>query len=868
MRYIFLFFIMFIFTASSFAGTVKGYVADDNGEPLPYTTIFVQETGNGTVANENAYFELNLKPGIYHLVFQYIGYKSLVKKVVVDNTDIEIEVKLQPEAMVLREIAVTAGKEDPAYAIMRRAIAKAGYHLNQLDSFSAKVYIKGAGQVKDIPFLFRKKLEKEGLDTSRVFITESVNEIVFKRPDTFSERVISIRSSGDDNNTNPNSYIFTSFYKPQIAKTISPLSPKAFAYYRFSYEGTFKDRGYEVSKIKVTPRSRGDNVFEGYLQIVEDLWSIHSFDLKGTKLGFIFKVNQIYAPIEERIWMLTTAKVVFEGSVFGFDFEYNYLASISDYKLFVNPELDYSFEVVDEKTEPEKAKELQELEKDDALEKLEEIAATKEVTRKQLKQLVKEYEKIEKEMQEEPEVVSRHYFKVDSNAYKMDSEYWTSIRPIPLTEKENEGYIQVDSIAEVEKARAEGDTLKVSKKKKGFQPHDLLFGDRYKIGDKAYLSIKNILLNAEFNTVEGLVGQYELSFSKTFENINFLRITPVVRYGFSREELNGKLVMQYGFGPHQKRSNLFLSGGKFIEQFNQDKPIHPVVNSLMTLLLERNYMKIYEQDFISAAYTKKIDQKADIKISSIWSERHELFNNSDYRLVNHDEVSNFLPNAPQSLELADTGFPAHEALTFEFKGQYQPWLKYRVRNNRKVKIDSSSPTFVLTYRTAKPLGSTDVDYDLLELGVRHSFFWGVRGKIDMKLSAGKFLRSRNMYFMDYKHFTGNQTPVVTTDPVGSFRLLDYYAFSTNNQYLTGHLHYQFRKFLLTQFFEFRMMGIRENILFNYLAAPTANDYMEVGYSIDYILRIFRLEAVTSFRNGQYQDFGFRLGIATSLDDLF
>jgi hypothetical protein len=60
------------------------------------------------------------------------------------------------------------------------------------------------------------------------------------------------------------------------------------------------------------------------------------------------------------------------------------------------------------------------------------------------------------------------------------------------------------------------------------------------------------------------------------------------------------------------------------------------------------------------------------------------------------------------------------------------------------------------------------------------------------------------------------------------------------------------------------MGIRENIFVNYLATPSSRNYAELGYSIDGILRIFRLEAAASFSSGQYQDYGFRLGIATNI----
>ncbi|HRW98818.1 MAG TPA: DUF5686 family protein, partial [Cyclobacteriaceae bacterium] len=130
---------------------------------------------------------------------------------------------------------------------------------------------------------------------------------------------------------------------------------------------------------------------------------------------------------------------------------------------------------------------------------------------------------------------------------------------------------------------------------------------------------------------------------------------------------------------------------------------------------------------------------------------------------------------------------------------------------------------------------------------------------------GKFVNNRKMYFMDYAHFLGNQTPIITTDPVGSFRLLDYYIYSTRDKYFTANIHYHFRKFLVTQIPIIRLTGITENVFVNYLATPLSADYTEIGYSLDGILRIFRLECAVSFSNGTYQDYGFRIGVATSVN---
>jgi hypothetical protein len=158
---------------------------------------------------------------------------------------------------------------------------------------------------------------------------------------------------------------------------------------------------------------------------------------------------------------------------------------------------------------------------------------------------------------------------------------------------------------------------------------------------------------------------------------------------------------------------------------------------------------------------------------------------------------------------------------------------------------------------------SQVKFDKIEVGVKHRIKIGVRGNADFYLRAGMLLNDDKMYFMDYKHFLGNRTPFITNDPVGSFRLLDYYRYSTSDKYFSANFHYQFRKFLVTNIPLVRLAGIRENVFVNYLATPTSKNYTEVGYSIDGILRILRLEAAAAFQDGKYLNYGFRIGITSN-----
>ena len=141
-----------LFTGSLWAGGVKGTIKDQNGQPLAFATIFVKETGSGAIANEKGDYEVPLKPGDYTLIFQFLGYKTLSKKVAIGQSYKELDVVMEEQSVELKTVEIVDGREDPAYTIMRKAIAKASFHRQQLDSYTAKVYMKGSGRLKNSPF--------------------------------------------------------------------------------------------------------------------------------------------------------------------------------------------------------------------------------------------------------------------------------------------------------------------------------------------------------------------------------------------------------------------------------------------------------------------------------------------------------------------------------------------------------------------------------------------------------------------------------------------------------------------------------------------------------------------------------------------
>lgn len=844
----------------TFAQGIKGHIYDQNKEVLPYATIYVRSIESGATTNLEGYYEVRLSPGRYDIVFQYMGYESVIKVVEVKDVLSQLDIVLKPQAIMLKDVVIKASKEDPAFTIMRKTIAKAKYHTNQLDAYSAQVYIKGSGRLIDSPFFLRKVIAKEGIDSTSAFAEESVIEVKYTRPNQYEERAISIRTSGESNNTSPTSYINGSFYEPKIVDAISPLSPRAFAYYKFIYKGTFVDRGYTVSKIRVIPRSKGDDVFEGDLLIIEDQWSIHSLDLKTTKFGIGLRISQIYEPIENKVWMPVSHKFDIEGTFLGFDFEYDYLATVSNYDITLNPDLDTEFEVIDDKVDKELARKIDEdnkkIKQTDLVEKLQ---SGKEMTRKDLRKLMREYEKIEMEEGPNVDVIGIRKTIVDSTAYNNDSTYWAKIRPVPLSKYEIKGYHKLDSM-EVENSKAaEGDTTKAGRRD-GFHFADLLFGNTYKIADKTHLRLKSSLLTLGFNTVEGVNFQYGLQLTKTFENKQWLSIEPTVRYSFAREKLIGDVEAKWKWSDN---TSWTFAGGKSISQYNANNPIHPIINSLSTLFYERNYMKIYERDYLSVKIDQKISDKLKFSVNTTWSERHQLYNNSSYTIRDLDG-RDYTPNPPANDELLNTQFVTHQATTADLSIQYIPKVRYRIENDDKKIVRGESPTIVLNFKNGLAVGGSDVKYSLLDLGVKQSFKIGAKGRLSYNINGGMFLNNDKMSIVDYRHFMGNRIFIQTTDPVKRYRLLDYYQSSTADHYLSSFIHYDFRKLFLTRLPFIQKKGLKEALFVNYLGTNTSENYTEVGYSINNIYRFFRIEGVTSFRNGKYYDWGIRIGISTNL----
>jgi len=462
---------------------------------------------------------------------------------------------------------------------------------------------------------------------------------------------------------------------------------------------------------------------------------------------------------------------------------------------------------------------------------------------------------------------------VDSLAKKRDLAYWDSIRPVPLSLKEIEGYKRDDSLAIIEAAKkSEVDSI-AKKARTQFKPQDLLLGGEYSFGKGITVGFPENLTKFSFNTVEGWKVGMGFFYRKAQEiklpdSVNRIRkvfrIDPELRYGFSSERFYGKVTVRKSIVKPSSGSNWSLSAGRFAYQFNPENPIQEQVNAAYSLYAKRNYLKLYEQDFVQASWGQRKSPALTYQLSFLWADRRVLENVTDFSFSKNTD-RNYSSNRPFNVEADDIAFSNHQIAKFQATLNWRPGLTYSIRNGRKIPNFDRAPLVSFTYQKALPQLSTSAlaaDFDHLQASIKHAFSFGVSGKLDFNVTAGTFLNNRQVFFQDYSHFGGNRTLFSSMEAASNYRVMDYYRYSTTGSYVSSIAHYQFRKFIFTQLPMLRFSGVRENIFINYLKTPHSPHYTEIGYSLDNLFRFFRVELAAGFENGQFLRARPLFGVAT------
>lgn len=826
--------LILLFTAISytaFAGRLTGNVSDEKGNALPYASVFVKGTTRGTTANNQGNYFLELDPGTYTIICQYVGYARVEKNVTITNDAVVLNFKLSLQQTEMKEVVVKAGGEDPAYEIIRNAIKKKKDYVAPLDSFTCEAYIKTLIKTRKLPKRIlgqkipdqdRKEMGVDSIGRGIIYLSESLTKIAFKKPEKVKLEVLSGRESGSNgygfnfptfiNFYNNNVNVFTSQLNPR--GFVSPIADGALNYYRYKYLGSFFEDGKEINQIRVTPRRKYEPLFSGTINITEGDWRIHSLELLLTKESQLeildtMRIKQIHVPINKDVWQTKDQVVYFTFNLLGIDATGNFLNVYNKYD--VNPQF----------------------------------------SKKYFNNVIVAY---------------------DTAVNKKSKKYWDSIRPVQLEVEEAKNYKIKDSIFQYQRDSVWSKrTIDSMRKRQGHITVGKIFWDgftRSNFNPKKPFSYtwQPVLKNLQYNTVEGVALNLEASLRTTLaKSKTQLSFTPHIRYGFSNTHLNAWATLNLfkrtftwdQDGGTSNRNSWTFSGGKRVNQFNKENPISPLMNGIYTLFVKRNYAKLYENYFGDIGYAKRFDNGLRLFGDALYEDRLPIENTTDFTIIKYDNKT-FTPNYP--FEKIDTQFTRHQAVIVTVGVQFQPGQRFIQFPRGKMPIGSKYPTFSFTYSKGleNVLGS-DVNFDKWKLSVWDDMNFKLRGLLKYRFSIGGFINSKKVFIQDYQHFNGNQL-LFASQYLNSFQVAPYYENSTTAAfYAVGHLEHHFNGFLTNKIPLFKKLNWHLVGGANGFLVNSNNNYVEVFAGIENILKIARVDVVASYLNGNKGQVGVRIG---------
>ncbi len=829
MRIIVGFFLLF-FCINASAQRIYGTVFTDKGDLLPFSSITVKGTSTGTSANNNAKFSFNLPPGNYVLVCQHIGYTASEKQVTVKD-DAEVTFILSEQKLVMKEVIVKSGAEDPAYEIIRQAIKKRPYYNSQVNAFTCNIYGKDMIKLRRLPTkILGKKIDTDdrkemGVDSSGkgiIYLSESVSKASSQRPDKFKLEVISSRVSGTESfgftfpsfislYTN-NVTVFSNTFNPR--GFVSPIADGAIGFYKYKFLGTFWEDGKAINAIRVTPRRAYEPLFSGIINITDEDWRIHSFDLVLTKSSQLeimdtLQITQLHVPVSKDVWRVKNQLLHFDFSMFGLDAIGNFLTVYSDYNL--QPVFGKKFF---------------------------------------------------------DNVVIRY----DTAVNKRPKAYWDSIRPVPLETEESKDYRVKDSIYQAQKdsllSQSNIDSLK--KKQGNLKPLRVFWNGIHRTHfsktNGFRWGIESLIQNMEYNPAEGLVlnvnGYYEKMLFKSKSNLS---IMPSIRYGFSNGHLNGWLdvelrTREFSTGKKLKRETWNFSGGRRVSQYNNDNPISALENSITTLFYGNNFMKTYENYFGSVGFRKRFESGLRFSINATYEDRTPLENSTDFTIFKKDEHK-IKPNFPYVKGMDTVHLIPHQAVIVSFDISFKPGQKYIQLPYNKVSLGSKYPTFSFNYtKGISDILGSDVNFDKWKFTIHDDKNLKLAGTFKYKIGIGGFINAHSVFVPDYVHFRGNELHGALGDYVNTFQRAKYYEHSnTAGFYSFANIEHHFNGLFTNKIPLFKRLNWNLVAGSNAFYVDNHDSYIEVFAGIENILKLLRVDVVTSFEKGRPAVTGIKIG---------
>ena len=778
---------------------VRGKVVDaETGEPMPLVSIVFVGTTIGVTTDFDGNYDIETREEVSEIMASFVSYErqTVAIKKGAFNT---IDFKLVPIVTHLDEVKVKPG-DNPAHAILRN-ISKNKKKNNpaEKESYSYTTYTKMELDIANMkPEFKNKKLQKnfgfifQYMDTSAitgkaylpVMISEASADYYYRRSPKLSREIVKAsRISGIEEDyslaqftghLHVNVNLYDNYINIFEVNFASPLSEHGLMYYKYFLVDSVQKEGRKIYKIRFHPKGKSTPVFDGEVNIDSTTWALESARLrmaKGLNVNWIrdLAIENTNELINDSTWFLKQDKILA-------DFTVQMKDSSKLISFMGHRQIDYSNVKVNEDIPTE----IQKLDND---------------------------------------VI------INKDVLQNDENYWQSVRPYELSEKEQNIYNMVDSIKNVPLYKNVYDIIQTALL--GYYNTKYIgFGPYYKL--------------MSFNKLEGC--RFQLGVKTTSDFSKHVRLTGYGAYSTKDGEFKGGGTVEYIFN-NQPTSKFTISGRHDVLQLGASENAFTTGNILSSIFSRGNNDKL------------TLINSFDVRYEKEW---RQGFSNSftlEYRQMFPTKYVDFVrPNG----EIVD------QIHTTQFR------LGTRLSRNEivvrqtfdKVSMGSDFPIVGIDLVAGlKDILNGDYEYYRLELSVKHDFNIAPLGYSDIMLSGGKIFNK--VPYPLLKLHEGNATYFY--DPY-AFSCMNFYEFASD---LWGAVFWEhhFKGFFLSKIPLMKRLKWREvatvkalwgtlsdknngslpntDAIFRFPEgmSSVSKPYIEAGVGIENIFRFIRVDAI-------------------------
>jgi hypothetical protein len=271
-------------------------------EPLAFATIGAPGTSFGTRTDEEGFYTLQTTVKITELKVTYVGYQTLVLPVNFTSPSIKIDVALEPQSTVLKEVVIKPkkyrNKNNPAVELIKLVVENRDRNrVENMSTYQEEQYEKIMFGVSNLSEktknrkLFKQwKFALDNVDTTKLegekiipaYLQENIQNFYSQADPKRKKTVVTgtqqvlfpimdqdgidryIRYLYQDVN------IYDNFVVLLTDHFISPIANNAELFYRYYPADTTEEAGKKVVRLQFFPRNKTDMLLQGELFIALD----------------------------------------------------------------------------------------------------------------------------------------------------------------------------------------------------------------------------------------------------------------------------------------------------------------------------------------------------------------------------------------------------------------------------------------------------------------------------------------------------------------------------------------------------------------------------------------------------------------------